>query len=55
MSDFLLILIGFIGVMAFIFSIIYTVASIRTKDKNAGYISIGLMIVAIISAFYLTF
>ena len=55
MSDFILILIGFIGAISFLASIIYLIASIKTKDKNAGYISIALMIVCIISLFYLTF
>jgi len=55
MSGFIPILIGFIGALTFLFSIIYMIGSIRTKDKNAGYISIALMIVCIISLFYLTF
>ncbi len=55
MSDFLLLLMGFIGVVAFVMSIIYMIASMRTKDKNAGYISIAFMIVSIISIAYLAF
>ncbi len=55
MADFLKILIGAIGVFSFIFSIIYFIGSVRTKDKNAGYISIALMIVCIISIAYLAF
>ncbi len=55
MSNLLLILIYGIGVLAFLLSIVYTVGFVRTKDKNAGYIAIALMIVCIISLFYLTF
>ena len=55
MSDFLLILIGFIGFMSFLGSIIYFIGSVRTKDKNAGFIAIALMIVCIISIAYLAF
>ncbi len=55
MKDFLVILTGFIGAITFLGSIIYFIGCIRTKDKNAGYISIALMIVSIISIFYLTF
>lgn len=55
MSDFLLILIGAIGGFAFLLAIVYLIGFNRTKDKNAGYISIAMMIVSIISLFYLTF
>lgn len=55
MSDFILILIGAIGAFCLLLSIIYSIAFVRTKDKNAGYISIALMIACIISIFYLAF
>lgn len=55
MSDFLLILIFGVGALAFLLSIVYMVGFVKTKDKNAGYISIALMIVFVISLFYLAF
>ena len=55
MKDFLLILIGAVGTITFLLSIVYLIGFTRTKDKNAGYISIAMMIVSIISLFYLTF
>lgn len=55
MRDFTQIIIAAIGVLSFIFSVIYFLGAIRTKDKNAGYISIALMIVCVLSIFYLTF
>ncbi|MCB0401805.1 MAG: hypothetical protein KDD41_06960 [Flavobacteriales bacterium] len=55
MRDFMHILIAAFGGLSFLIALVYAVGAVRTKDKNAAYISIALMIVCIISIALLTF
>lgn len=55
MSDTTLILIRIIAGLSFFIGLIYIVGAFRTKQKNAAYIGIALIIVCLISLFSLAF